>query len=52
MNRKEEKAVIQEFFKQLFTPKIEIDKKEPAIEDEKKIEEQLDFKRKAKDFYF
>ncbi|MFS7394583.1 hypothetical protein [Carnobacterium maltaromaticum] len=53
MNRKEEKAVIQEFFKQLFTHEIEIklDKKEPTIEEEMTTEEQREFKRKVTRFY-
>lgn len=51
MNRKEEKAIIQEFFKHLFTSKIEHDKKEVTIEEDKITEEQMDFKRKVNHFY-
>lgn len=53
MNRMEEKAVIQEFFKQLFTPEIEIelDKKEPTMEEEMTTEEQRELKRKVSRFY-
>ncbi len=51
MNRKEEKVVIQEFFKQLFTPEIDLEKKEPTIVEEKTLEEQMEFKRKINRFY-
>lgn len=51
MNRMEEKAVIQEFFKQLFSPKTELEKKEHTIEEEMTTEEQREFKRKVTRFY-